>query len=515
MTMRRKNGIRFNMAWSYADMLAGMAMGFFYLPVLLSFIGKSDYGLMQLILSITAYSAVAQLGMSSAITRYTARYLEEGKPEAVTRLITMTFLIYCFTALLTTGVGLVVCLNLGVLFRLTAQEAARGRVAFLLAMANAVIGIPGNIPPSLLQGYNRYAVMHGGNIAKYVARVIVLTVLLLRGYGLLAVFVVDLVLDVTLRIIFLLYLGVRLRVDFRLVRFDRAFFREISRFSVFILIGFIADMVFWRTGSVLVGILRNTDEVAVYAVAQNLTSYLIRLATTFSSVFLPVLTGMVVRRDPQDAINGFFRKASRYQFMLVYGVVLNFLFLGREFIDLWVGPAFGPAFGYTLIVFVPLTVVLSETTGVSLLFSMNRHRVRAVVFSLTAVLNIVLGVLLIRRYGTAGAALATAATTLLGHVVFMNLYYRRVLGLKLVRFFSHVTGRTVLCSVPVMLLFAGANRLLPDHRLVTFAGKAVLCNAVYAVLLLCFAFEDKEKAFVRGLFAIHRHGVPAGGEKVP
>lgn len=514
MTISKGKGIRFNMALSYVDMLVSMAVGFFYVPVLLFFIGKSDYGLMQLILSVTAYTAVAQLGMSSAITRYTARFLAEGNPEKITQLITMTFLIYCVTAFLAIAAGLVICFNMEVIFKLTAEEAVRGRIAFLLAMANAIIGIPGNIPQSLMQGYNRYSVLYACNIGKYVIRVIVLTVLLFQGYGLYSVFLVDLVLDVSIRIVFMIFLHGRLQVRFRLVSFDKAFFREITRFSTFIFIGFLADMVFWRTGSILIGMLRNTAEVAVYSITQNLTAYLIRIATTFSSVFLPVLTGMVVRKEPQAVINGFFQKASRYQFMLIYGVLLNFIFLGREFIDLWVGPAFSQAFFYTLIVFAPLSIVLFETTGVSLLFSMNRHKTRAIVFACNAVLNIILGFVFINRFGTVGAAISTATTTLLGHVVFMNLYYRKVLGMNMLRFFSRVTVRTLVFSIPVILLFIGGNFVFPEYHLITFAGKVLICNAVYAVLLLFFVFEQKEKAFVLRKIHFLKRSIPASEGKV-
>ena len=59
-------------------MFLHILIGFIYVPVLLKFLGKSQYGLYQLMGSVISYLAVMDFGLSGTITRYYSRYLALG-----------------------------------------------------------------------------------------------------------------------------------------------------------------------------------------------------------------------------------------------------------------------------------------------------------------------------------------------------------------------------------------------------------------------------------------------------
>lgn len=59
---------------SYLNILLQVIIGFIYVPILLHYIGKSEYGLYQLMGSLIAYFSVMDFGLSAAVIRFYAKY---------------------------------------------------------------------------------------------------------------------------------------------------------------------------------------------------------------------------------------------------------------------------------------------------------------------------------------------------------------------------------------------------------------------------------------------------------
>ena len=66
MVNERKAGI----VLSYVSMFFSIVIGLIYVPMLLHFLGKEQYGLYQLMGSLIAYMAVMDFGLANTITRY-------------------------------------------------------------------------------------------------------------------------------------------------------------------------------------------------------------------------------------------------------------------------------------------------------------------------------------------------------------------------------------------------------------------------------------------------------------
>lgn len=59
---------------SYLNIVLHALIGFAYVPILLHFIGKSEYGLYQLIGSFNAYFSVMDFGLTAAVVRFYTKY---------------------------------------------------------------------------------------------------------------------------------------------------------------------------------------------------------------------------------------------------------------------------------------------------------------------------------------------------------------------------------------------------------------------------------------------------------
>ena len=109
---QRKAGV----VLSYISMFLHILIGFIYVPVLLKFLGKSQFGLYQLMGSVIAYMAIMDFGLSGTITRYYSRYLALDDKKNQANILALSVLIYSTITVLILIVGVIVYFNLDSIF---------------------------------------------------------------------------------------------------------------------------------------------------------------------------------------------------------------------------------------------------------------------------------------------------------------------------------------------------------------------------------------------------------------
>ena len=100
-----------------------------------------------------------------------------------------------------------------------------------------------------------------------------------------------------------------------------------------------------------------------------------------------------------------------------------------------------------------------------------------------------------------GAAIGTAAAWILGYVLFNNVYFHRVLGLDMIRFFKEVVRGS---WVPVGLATAAAA-VLADGAADSWGALVVriaIVATVYVLVAWKVALNREEKVLVRSLFGM-------------
>ena len=108
---QRKAGV----VLSYISMFA--YLNWLYLcTCLLKFLGKSQFGLYQLMGSVIAYLAIMDFGLSGTITRYYSRYLALDDKKNQANILALSVLIYSTITVLILIVGVIVYFNLDSIF---------------------------------------------------------------------------------------------------------------------------------------------------------------------------------------------------------------------------------------------------------------------------------------------------------------------------------------------------------------------------------------------------------------
>ena len=101
---------------TYVSMGLGYLISMAYTPLMLRLLGKSEYGLYNLVASIVAYLGILNFGFGSAYMRYYSRYKVQDDREKIATLNGMFLIIFSVLGFVAVLAGSVLAFNSDIIF---------------------------------------------------------------------------------------------------------------------------------------------------------------------------------------------------------------------------------------------------------------------------------------------------------------------------------------------------------------------------------------------------------------
>jgi O-antigen/teichoic acid export membrane protein len=358
--------------------------------------------------------------------------------------------------------------------------------------------LPGHVFSAIITSHEKFVFPRLVTILKTVIQPFVVIAILRYQASAIAVVWVQVSLNVGVLFLNFAYSHWGLKVRIRLHAFDSSLVFSMLKFSFFIFLNVIVDQLYWKTDTLILGILYDTSIVAVYSIASQIIGYYTSLSSAVSSVFLPRLSRLATKDNSMGEINALFLKNGRIQFELLGLILTGFVIFGKPFISLLAGKAFLPAYAMVLVVMIPLTIPLIQNTGIYVLQAMNKHAFRSVVYLIMAVANVLVSIPMAKRFGGLGCASVTGVCMLLGNGFVINYYYHKVIHLDIWGFWKQILK---LCF-PVLVSFAvGMVGFYPMNinSWSSLLGYIVFYCIVFFVLLWLVGFNAYEKGLIHSI----------------
>ncbi|MGG3943992.1 oligosaccharide flippase family protein [Peribacillus psychrosaccharolyticus] len=484
---------------SYGILAADIVSGIIFTPFLIRSLGQSEYGIYSLIGAFVASLTILDFGFGNAITRYIAQYRAEERKDKESNFLAMCLIIYLGIAVATFLVGLCVLTYFDDIYKSTFmdKELSLATTMFIIMLVNLSFSFFIGTFNAYIQGYEKYPVLNLISFARLFCRLFVLIILLTLGYKSIAVVAVDTLLNIISGCIYFVYATNRLHMKIKLINFDFKLLKEISKYSSFVFIGNITDMLYWRMGLLILGAVSGAKSVAVYAIGITLVSYFQYISGVINGKLFPLITRMVVQRANNVELTAFCSRIGRIQFMLLGGILIGFYSFGSEFIDLWVGEDYSLSWNIGIILMGVMLVQAIQYPFVLILRAKKKDGLRTIIQLVAMVLGSVIGFLLVQKLGLIGMTLGLALATLLLNFVVLNIYYINVLGLNIILFFG-LLARLVPCMGAAYIAGVLIN-IMPGYAWGTFILKCMIFLFVYFVFLWFIGTNESEKALILNL----------------
>ena len=496
------NQIKIGAILSYISIIFTFAVGLIYTPILIRWLGQSDYGLYSIVMSFAAYLSLMDMGVGNAIVRYIARNKAIGNSKTESDLIGQFLKFFTFIGLLTVIIGTILCLKTPAIFNNSLEHSDVVSVQVMIAIltVNFAISFPLNVYSAVIQAYERFIFIKLMTIVRIITVPIITLIALSLGGKLIAMTIIISLVNISILLVNYYYARVKLGLKTSFAPIDREMKKEIILYSFFIFISAMADKLYWQTDQILLGILESSKVVAIYAVAIQLITIFASLSTGISNLFLPKLTILLSKNESQKQINNIFEVVSKYQYIIMMLCFSGFVLFGREFITIWAGESYTPAYTVVLIIMIPFIVDLIQNLALMIMQAKGTYHFRAILMIICAFVNLLISIPVIKHFGFYGTAVVTAIFVALGNVIVLNFYFHIKLHLNMWTYWKNIFYYTA----PLIPLFLFSLYFKINITNIDSIIGLILYISVYACLYLIitwkFILTHSERRKIRGLF---------------
>lgn len=488
---------------SYANVAFLFLIGLLYTPWLVNSIGADDYGLYTLAVSVINFFLL-DFGLGTAISRYLAKYIAEGKPEKANSFLGTAYAVYCLIAAVMSIALIVVYLNIETIYSgLSEGQIGTFKSLYIVVAFYSVVSMPFLSQNGVLLANNNLVVLKACTLIQK-AFVTLLTIIgVILGYGVFAIVFVTAMgnlLFIAVKMVLIRRLT-SLRGAMRLANKKDA--KDLALFTGWVSISQVCERCNWMLMPSILGVMSNSFEIAVFGLVNQLQGYVWNIADALGSLFLPKVTKLLMVDSSGKALTDLMIKFGRIQVMIVGGVVFGFALIGNQFVDLWMGDGYdGLWIGALAVMLVYLLSVPMQIASTAMTVS-NHVDLQAKIRMASAILTVILGVALSSSLGAVGASLAIAG----GYLFSVGLrcaFYRSKLKVRLGSYFRQSYLPWLPVAVASSFLFFLVAKLVSLDGWPSFFLEGGLFLLFYCVLCWFFVMNDFEKGLVKSLFSAER-----------
>lgn len=487
-----KNELKIGSVLSILSIILGSIINIFYTPMYMKYLGTTDYGINSLVQSIMGYIGMLNLGLGSAMVRYTVRYRAEGKFEEEKSLNGMFLAIFTIIMFISIVIGAYIYCILPDLFveKFTMEELIKTRKVFVITMIGTAVSFPVSVFSTNINSREKFLYQKSLQLLKMIMTPVIGAILMISGFGLTAVVAVTVILGLITNIFDIIYafkIGMRIKFN----SFDFEILKDISKYSFYIFLNIIIDRVYWGSDRIIIGKFIGPLAVGIYSIASIFNQIYMNLSTAISGVLFPRINKLVIEKKYKE-LSDMFIKIGRIQYILLGLVSSGFIIFGNEFIYLWLGKGYTEVYKIALWIMIPLTIPLIQNTGIAIVQARNKHQFRSIVYFFIAILNIVASIILVKNYGTIGCAIATGISFTIGNIIIINIYYWKKIDIDIPLFWKNILKMSIPIVITMMFGYL-LNYFIKNYSIINFILKGSIYTVIYGILMWIMGLNKSEK----------------------
>ncbi len=464
---------------------------FFLTPFVLHSLGEARYGVWALIIGITGYYGVLDIGLRYGLQHYLCRFLAVGDIEQFNRAASSGLVALSVAA----GIVMLGSLPLAwlapIAFHLDGAIVSEARWIILLVAVQTVcqfILFPFNI---VITAAQRFDIANAIGVCTRLVSAGLTYVFLNHGGGLIGLGVIALgtnALDYCLR----WWVAYRVVPGLRVAFYDA----DMNRIWDYLSVGTwttltnASSQIIFYSDAIVIGFMLPAAAITRFSIAASLSQYFIHLFYPVGQVLLPVFAGLDAK-GAAGTTHVVYLHASRFTATLATAVSMLAMCWAGDFYRLWIGdeafsadyPAAGTLFRVLMLGSFFVSV---RRIGSQVLLGANKARTIALLLAAEGIVNLSLSIALVPWLGLAAVALGTAIPAVVFQGIVHPYFVARQLGMPLRVYYFSTYGRPLLvaiCACPLLVALKALGS--PQNWLMFFfqgtAAFAVTLTVVFAV----------------------------------
>jgi len=484
-----------NLAATWVGYGVNLVIMFLLSPYVVHRLGDVRYGVWSVLMSLTGYMGLVELGTRAALGRHINYYLGADDVPKVNGVINSALAMFTGATGLVLLVAGILSLYVQEIFSaVPAEYETRAQIVLVLVAVNLSISLYSAVFRQILAGWDRFEIINAIDLGVLLLRSAGTVAVLAVGEGLVALAAVHvssglLGLGATYLIARRVFPALRLRPGL----VAESHFRELFGYGLWAFLGNTAMRLLYTTDVIVIGILMAPERVTMYSIGGMLLLRARPLMKAITAVFMPTMVKACARNDLPE-LRRLVGHVSRLKVLVGVPLLGGLLLYGREFLVLWMGPEYEEAYEILrILTFAFLIAMISG--GLSPVFAgLNKVRVSASLALAQGVANLGLTLFFVMymNMGIAGVAWGTFYPRAVFEMVGL------VLGLRYIRM---SVPRFLLAIVPLWVGLGaaftatalGLRYLIGQGSWGGFFSRVALSLVLYAPLAWFFVLTADQR----------------------
>lgn len=475
-------------------MFVQMAIAFVLSPFLVHTLGDTRYGIWTIAVAFTGYMNLLDLGITSAVNKYVAKFNVLNDQEKVNSILSSALALFCISGLI---IILVSPWMADLIVSLVNFDSSLNQVVYLLIIIvsfDISIFIVRGLFKGAFGGYQRYAVINIVQIISALYKAVMFYVFLSDGHGLLSMGIISISANLLTLLLFYLWLKKSypmVSLSFKL--FERSQVSRILHYSKFTFLAMFSNQIIYYSDAFVIGYFLSAAAVTYYSIPMALAEYAKKITVAISQTYVPAISEKDASGDI-EMVKSLYLSGTRYMIIISNLLSIGVFMMGGAFIALWMGPKYKELCEAVLmILFVNQFFLGPQQISYSILQGLGKQKAYSFMSFGVSVVNLVLAIILVQKWGIVGVAVGAAVPQILFNGLYVPWLTTRTLGMSR---WSYFKGTYLVSFLPSLVLVAiialFTNYHFPDTYFELFSF-AILSSVVYLVSVYVLMLNSDER----------------------
>ena len=475
---------------SYVAIAINIISGILYTPWMISSIGRENFGLFTLANSVITLF-VFDFGLSSAVTRFIARYLAEGRQDKANNCFGLVYKLYFSLDIVLFLIMFSVYFYIPEIYReLTPDEIEKFKVIYAVAASYSVLSFPFIPVNGVLSAHEKFIQLKLCDVFHKVFIVASMTFCLLLGYGLYALVLVNAVSGILTIVMKLFCISHYSKQRISWKYFNKQELKQLASYSGWVTVISLSQRCIFSLSPSILGIFSGSTSIAILGIAITLEAYTYTFANAINGMFLPKVSRIVTNEGGN--VLPLMIKVGRIQIYIVGLVVFGFFCLGDTFIDLWVGDGFKESYICAVLIILPSFFHLPQLIGNEAIYALNKVKKLAIVFIIMALANLAGVFALVPLLGATGVCISICVAYLI-RTIGMDVIFHKDLHIDIWQFFKASYISTLFPLIVSIILGILVIHFIPIAGWSGLVLKTACFGVIYGLIMYIFAMNVSER----------------------
>ena len=494
--MNTSKQIKIGAIISYLTIAFNIVAGLIYTPWMINSIGKDNYALYTLALSIINIFLL-DFGIGSSVTRFLSEYYANNQHDEAERFMGVVYKVFFIISAIIAACLFVFYFFIDVLYvKLTDSEIVIFKHLFIIVGAYSVVSFPCTTFKGVLMANEKFIAVKLSGLGQKVFDVLLIIIFLLYGKGVYAMVFVHAVSNMVFHAVRYIVIRKCTAQRSKIDSWDKEQAKSLFGYSIWITVISLAQRCIFNIMPSLIAALIGSVEVTMFSLAATLEGYVYTFSDAINGMFMPRISRIFASDNSEKEINVLMCKVGKFHTYTIGLIIIGFICVGSRFIDIWMGKGYETVYICAVLLMLPSIIDVPQQIAKTSLLTLNIVKQQAGIYVIMAVVSICLSFLLIPSFGAVGAAVAVCCAYFVRTFLF-NLLYKKKLPVKLGHYFKTVYLKWGIVAIITFLTGYIANILLQKDGVIAFLIHGVCVVVAYFTFIYLFCVDKNTKSNLR------------------